>query len=116
MGCAAFSYQEMEMPKNSKKLIEIKGEKAGQDQNVKASKSAPSKQVATGTGLTPWLSFRTGLIIITVCSIGMAILTTWQSIEGGIGWVDSILYGLLFGALIWVIFYVSQVFFRWLRR
>jgi len=51
----------------------------------------------------PWISMHTGLKIITVASIAMAVLTAWQVIPSK-GWLEGILWGLLFGVLIWAIF------------
>ncbi|HTX79568.1 MAG TPA: hypothetical protein VMC62_07870 [Longilinea sp.] len=63
----------------------------------------------------PWISMKTGIFVITVTSILMAALTAWQYIPA-VGWLDGILYGLLYGGLVWAAFVVMQVFFRWLRR
>jgi len=79
--------------------------------------NAPGKPVKGTPALSqPWIQMKTGIYVVTAASILMAVLTTWQSLEGGLPWLDSILYGLLFGALVWVIFYFSQLFFRWLRQ
>jgi hypothetical protein len=64
----------------------------------------------------PWIKMRTGLYVIAAASILMAVLTAWQYIEGGAGWADSIVYGLIYGVMIWAVFFISQVVFRWLRR
>lgn len=58
---------------------------------------------------------RTGLKIIIVASIAMAVLTAWQVIPS-LGWVEGILWGLLFGALIWVIFFGNILLNRFLRK
>jgi hypothetical protein len=63
----------------------------------------------------PWISMRTGLKIIIVASIAMAVLTAWQVIPS-LGWVEGILWGLLFGALIWVIFFGNILLNRFLRK
>lgn len=80
--------------KNSKKLKEQKEEK-------------PSSQ--------SWISMRSGLIIISITSVAMAVLTAWQVIPST-GWVEGILWGLLFGALIWAIFFGNILINRFLRR
>ncbi len=86
--------------------------------NLKAvDADAPGKPVKEAAPQPePWLKMKTGIYVVTAASILMAVLTTWQSIDGGVPVLDSILYGLLFGALIWIIFYFSQIFFRWLRQ
>jgi hypothetical protein len=63
----------------------------------------------------PWISMRRGLIIITITSIGMAVLTAWEVIPVK-GWMEGILWGLVFGALIWVIFFGMIFFNRFIRR
>jgi fatty acid desaturase len=63
----------------------------------------------------PWISMRSGLKIIVVTSIAMAVLTAWQVIPSK-GWLQGILWGLLFGALIWAIFFGNILITRFLRR
>jgi hypothetical protein len=63
----------------------------------------------------PWISMKTGLKIITVTSIAMAVLTAWQVIPSR-GWLEGILWGLLFGALIWAVFFGNILITRFLRR
>ncbi len=63
----------------------------------------------------PWISMRSGLIIITFTSIFMAVLTAMQ-VWSTQGPVKSILYGLVFGALIWGIFWGYYYFRRFLGR
>jgi hypothetical protein len=63
----------------------------------------------------PWISMRKGVIIIAVTSVVMAVLTAWQVIPSR-GWVEGILWGLLFGALIWAIFFGNILINRFLRR
>ena len=63
----------------------------------------------------PWISMRSGLKIITVASIGMAVLTAWQVIPAK-GWLEGILWGLLFGGLIWAVFFGNILIMRFFRR
>ena len=63
----------------------------------------------------PWISMRSGLKIMTVTSIALAVLTAWQVIPSK-GWLEGILWGLLFGALIWAIFFGNILITRFLRR
>jgi len=63
----------------------------------------------------PWIKMRTGLIIVAFASLGMAILTAWQSIPS-VGVLEGILWGLFFGALIWIIFAGTLLLNRFLRR
>ncbi len=63
----------------------------------------------------PWISMRSALIIITITSIGMAVLTAWEVVPVK-GWGEGVLWGLLFGVLIWIIFFGMIFFNRLIRR
>lgn len=58
---------------------------------------------------------RTGIIIISIASIGMAVLTAIQAIAVK-GWVEGILWGIGFGAFIWALFFGMVFINRLLRR
>ncbi len=63
----------------------------------------------------PWISMRSGLIIITLTSIGMAVLTGIQTVPA-LGWGEGLWWSTLFGALIWIIFFGMNFVNRFLRR
>ena len=63
----------------------------------------------------PWISMRSGMKIIAVTSVVMAALTAWQVIPSK-GWLEGILWGLLFGAFVWAIFFGNILLNRLLRR
>ena len=63
----------------------------------------------------PWISMRKGLIIMAFTSVAMAVLTAWQVIPSR-GWLEGILWGLLFGALVWAIFFGNILINKFLRR
>jgi hypothetical protein len=50
-----------------------------------------------------------------VTSIAMAVLTAWQVVPAR-GWLEGILWGLLFGALVWAVFFGNILITRFLRR
>ena len=78
--------------------------------------SKKKKEETSNDPLTqPWISMRSGLKIIAFTSIAMAVLTAWQVIPSK-GWLEGILWGLLFGALIWVVFFGNILLNRFLRR
>lgn len=80
----------------------------------KKSKSPENNQSDLTSTRTPWISMKTGLRTITVVSILMAGFVAYQVIPGK-GWVQGILYGLLFGAMIWIVFLIMQIFFRLIK-
>jgi hypothetical protein len=81
----------------------------------KKNKQKPNEQDIEKSLNQPWISMRSGLKIITITSIAMAVLTAWQVIPSK-GWLEGILWGLLFGALIWAIFFGNILITRFLRR
>ncbi len=84
-------------------------------ENKKKEKKPKTSQKEPVVEKGPWISMKSALRIITAVSILMAALTAWRVIPV-MGWGSGLLYGLLFGALIWVVFFVMQIFFRWLRQ
>jgi hypothetical protein len=63
----------------------------------------------------PWIPMRNGIIIISFTSIGMAVLTAFQAVPAK-GWVEGLLWSLLFGALIWAVFFGLIMVNRFLKR
>jgi putative membrane protein (TIGR04086 family) len=80
----------------------------------KKPKSPENNQSDLTSTRTPWISMKTGLRAITVVSILMAGFVAYQVIPSK-GWVQGILYGLLFGAMIWIVFLIMQIFFRLIK-
>ncbi len=73
-------------------------------------KSAPAQYVAK-----PWVSMRSGLIAVTLVSIGMLVLTAYTTIPA-LGWLEGSLWAIGFGAGVWLAFVLFFYFNRWLRR
>ena len=63
----------------------------------------------------PWISMNSGMKIIAFTSIGLAVLTAWQVIPSK-GWLEGILWGILFGGFIWLIFFGNILLNRFLRK
>jgi hypothetical protein len=82
---------------------------------TKKNKQQPKEQDVEKSLSQPWISMRSGLRIITITSIAMAVLTAWQVIPSK-GWLEGILWGLFFGGLIWAIFFGNILLNRLLRR
>ena len=79
-------------------------------------KSKKRKEQKVENNLTqPWISMRSGIKIIAFTSIAMAVLTAWQVIPSK-GWLEGILWGLLFGVLIWAIFFGNILLNRFLHK
>lgn len=83
--------------------------------NKKKLKDSEQSKSMASLPADPWISMRSGAIIITFTSIGMAVLTAIQVIPVK-GWVEGVLWGLLFGALIWIIFFGLIYINRFLKQ
>jgi len=77
-------------------------------------KKEQKKQEKETDPTSPWLAMRTGLIVITILSIGMAIFVAWTVIPAT-STVEGILWGLGFGAGIWFVFVLAFAFNRFVR-
>lgn len=74
-----------------------------------------AKDQAQNPVLKPWISMKTGKRIIWVTSIIMAVLTAWQ-VTPVKGLAQGILWGVIFGGAIWLIFWGYYYFLRITRR
>jgi hypothetical protein len=81
----------------------------------KSKKPKPKDQKEGKQTVQPWISMRSGLIAMSITSVALAVLIAWQVIPSR-GWVEGILWGLLFGALIWAIFFGNILINRFLKK
>lgn len=81
----------------------------------KKNKHKPNEQDIQKSLHQPWISMRSGVKIMAITSVAMVVLTAWQTIPSK-GWLEGILWGLLFGALIWAVFFGNILINRLLRR
>lgn len=58
----------------------------------------------------PWIPRNTGFIAITIVSVVLAVWVAWQSISGGNTLGKGILWGLVFGGSIWLVFFGMNYF------
>jgi hypothetical protein len=54
--------------------------------------------------MKPWVTMRGGLIIMAITSLVLVVLIAWQ-VTPSTGWLEGIGWGLLFGGMIWIIFF-----------
>ncbi len=79
------------------------------------SKKAKKRQEEKISMSQPWISMQRGVKIMVFTSIAMAVLTAWQVIPAK-GWLEGIVWGLLFGALVWAIFFGNILLNRFLHK
>ena len=86
---------------------------------LKKSTSQPERSASTkqkkDLSNQPWLSMRTGLTVMGVVSLGMAALTAYNAIPS-VGIWEGILWGILFGGSLWLVFLIAFLFHRFMRR
>ena len=88
--------------------------KSGNKSAKKAAKRVESSSALQGNA---WIPYRTGIIIIAILSIGMIAMTAYQAVtEFGMTWGEGLLRGVLFGGMLWVIFFGFILFNRVLGR
>lgn len=81
----------------------------------KKKKQEVREELATDRLRQPWIRMQTGLRVMAVASLILAIFVGWQVFPaGGLG--QAVLYGGGFGASIWVIFYLTFRLNHWLKR
>jgi hypothetical protein len=80
-------------------------EKTNKNKNSKK-KNVPSNE--------PWIPTRGGLIILAIASLSLTVWVTWQGLKVGT-FGESLLWGLAFGASIWMIFGIVFAINRFLR-
>ncbi|MEA4909384.1 MAG: hypothetical protein GYA17_04305 [Chloroflexi bacterium] len=78
------------------------------------SKKKKSQKVSEQTP-GAWISMSTGIKVIALCSIVMAVLTAWQVVPA-LGWVEGLLWSLGYGVMVWMVFGVMLFVFRLLRK
>jgi hypothetical protein len=85
------------------------------ENRVANNKNKTKKQKEEGLPAQPWVSMRGGMIIMAITSLLLAALIAWQVIPAN-GWLEGILWGLLFGGMIWAIFFGNLWITRKLRK
>jgi hypothetical protein len=80
-----------------------------------ARKKTPKNQDTQPAEQKPWLSMQSGLIIVGIVSIGLAIWTTQQALLVKEP-LEAVLWGLAFGGSIWLVYFGSYLFNRLIRR
>lgn len=58
---------------------------------------------------------RSGMITMAITSVALAVFIAWQVIPSR-GWLEGILWGLLFAALIWGIFFGNILINKVLKK
>ena len=85
------------------------------ERTVTKTKNKPKEKKEAKNLTTPWLSMRSGMIIMAITSLALAVLIASQVIPSN-GWLEGILWGLLFGGMIWAIFFGNLWITRKLRK
>jgi len=84
-------------------------------ESKKSGKPTDAEIIKEALKPTPWIPMRTGLILVAIASIVMAVLTGIQTIPA-VGWGEGLLWSLGFGGMIWVIFFGNMWLMKLFRR
>lgn len=80
----------------------------------KNDKPTSSQRPANPSG-QGWIPIRTGMIAISIVSLAMFAWTAYQTIPA-IGFWSGLLYALIAGGSLWLVFLVAILFHRFMRR
>ena len=58
----------------------------------------------------PWLQKRSAIIAISVVSVALMALVAWNIIKGSGDWGQGLLWGFIFGASVWLVYYGMNLF------
>jgi sterol desaturase/sphingolipid hydroxylase (fatty acid hydroxylase superfamily) len=94
--------------------MEIPVAKKSKKTAQQADRPAPTKQNPNPISQA-WISMRTGIIVMSIVSLGMAVLTAYNTIPS-VGVWEGILWGLIFGGSLWLVFLIAMLFHRFVRR
>lgn len=81
----------------------------------KKTQTKQKEKIKEDPKVQPWISMRSGIIIMAFTSLVLALFIAWQ-VSSSRGWGEGVLWGLLFAALIWVIFFGNLFITRFLRK
>ncbi len=81
---------------------------------IKTDKPTPTKGNANPSS-QGWIPIRTGMIAISIISLAMFAWTAYQTIPA-IGIWKGLLYALIAGGSLWLVFLVAILFHRFMRR
>lgn len=87
----------------------------GEPSKVRAARNAEMKNEKIEQSEDAWIPFQTGVILIAVVSVALGVYTAWQAIPMK-GLVEGVLWGVVFGGSIWLIFFGNYLFHRLARR
>jgi sterol desaturase/sphingolipid hydroxylase (fatty acid hydroxylase superfamily) len=93
----------------------LDGAAKDEPQMTRAARNAELKKAKNQQLDDAWIPFQTGVIVIAVVSVALGVFTAWQAIPIK-GPVEGVLWGVVFGGSIWLIFFGNYLFHRLARR
>jgi len=58
----------------------------------------------------PWIQKRSAMIALAVVSIALMAMVAWNIIKGSGDWGRGLLWGFLFGASVWLVYFAMTLF------
>ena len=80
------------------------------------SKKEQDKKVEEVFERKPWIDKVKGMRVIIFAAIGLAVLVAYQIIQGSGDWGQGILWGLIFGGSVFLVYFGMMAFHKWVNK
>jgi len=80
------------------------------------SKKNKEKQPEVKFERKPWIERTKGMRVIILVSLGLAVLVAYQIIRGSGDWGQGILWGLIFGVSVFLIYFGMNAFHKMMNK
>ena len=64
----------------------------------------------------PWIQKARGMQVIIIAAILLAVLVAYQIIQGSGDWGQGILWGLIFGGSVFLVYFGMMAFHKWVNK
>lgn len=80
------------------------------------SKKEQEKKVEEIFERKPWIEKTKGMRVIFIAAIALSVLVAYQIIQGSGNWGQGILWGLIFGGSVFLVYFGMMAFHRWVNK
>ena len=64
----------------------------------------------------PWIEKAKGMRVIIIAGLALAVLVAYQIIQGSGNWGQGILWGLIFGGSVFLVYFGMMAFHKWVNK
>lgn len=80
------------------------------------SKKEQEKEINEIFERKPWIDKIKGMRVIVLAALALAVLVAFQIIRGEGNWGQGILWGLIFGGSVFLVYFGMMAFHRWVNK